>query len=158
MYTKFYITGIRRGLGKYLYDRFDDVVETLEECDVFINCKHDGFLQVDNLYTACELGKRVINIGSYASDVLSVGELGQAFDSDKERYLYGMEKKALREANSQMFDNGYNTTCLNLGYFDSERVEHITANKMTLESVYDNIEWILLHPYRVKEMTITPNE
>ena len=48
---KFYITGIRRGLGKYLHDRLN-VVETLEECDVFINCKHDGFTQVDNLYKA----------------------------------------------------------------------------------------------------------
>ena len=43
---KFYITGIRRGLGKYLHDRLN-VVETLEECDVFINCKHDAFQQVD---------------------------------------------------------------------------------------------------------------
>lgn len=64
---KFYITGIRRGLGKYLHDRLN-VVETLEECDIFINCKHDGFSQVDNLYEAIGLGKRVINLGSYASD------------------------------------------------------------------------------------------
>ena len=64
---KFYITGIRRGLGKYLHDRLN-VVETLEECDVFINCKHDKFSQVDNLYKACELNKKVISLGSYASD------------------------------------------------------------------------------------------
>ena len=64
---KFYITGIRRGLGKYLHDRLN-VVETLEECDVFINCKHDKFSQVDNLYKAIGLNKKVISLGSYASD------------------------------------------------------------------------------------------
>jgi hypothetical protein len=146
---KFYVNGTRRGLGKYIYDRLN-VVESLEECDVFINCKHDGFLQVDLLYKACELGKRVINIGSYASDWI--------FHPQQKKYTYAIEKKALRDANSQLFDNGYNTTCLNLGYLDSESVEHITSNKMTHRSVVNNIEWILTHPHRVKEITITPNE
>ena len=146
----FYITGIRRGLGKYLHDRLN-VVETLEECDVFINCKHDGFEQVDNLYKACELGKKVISLGSYASDWI--------FHPKMEKYTYAIEKKALRDANSQMFDNGYNCTCLNLGYFNSERMAHITEyNKMSMKSVLDTIEFVLLHPHRVKEMTITPTD
>ena len=45
---KFFITGIRRGLGKALYDLCDTTVDSLEECDVFINCKHDGFEQEKN--------------------------------------------------------------------------------------------------------------
>ena len=145
---KFYVNGIRRGLGKYLYDRLN-VVETLEECDIFINCKHEGFSQVDNLYKAIELDKRVINIGSYASDWI--------YHPTKEKYTYAIEKKAFRDANSQLFDNGHDTCCLNLGYLDTESVQHITDNKMTCRSVLDNIEFILLHPHRVKEMTITPH-
>ena len=145
---KFYVNGIRRGLGKYLYDRLN-VVETLEECDIFINCKHEGFSQVDNLYKAIELDKRVINIGSYASDWI--------YHPTKEKYTYAIEKKALRDANSQLFDNGHDTCCLNLGYLDTESVQHITDNKMTCRSVLDNIEFIILHPHRVKEMTITPH-
>ena len=58
---KFYITGTRRGLGKALKDKFN-YVDTLEECDVFINCKHDGFKQVELLYTASKLNLKIINI------------------------------------------------------------------------------------------------
>ena len=147
---KFYITGIRRGLGKYLHDRLN-AVESLKECDVFINCKHDKFSQVDNLYEAIGLGKRVISLGSYASDWV--------FHPNKTDYVYAIEKKALRDANSQLFDNGYECTCLNLGYFNSERSAHITEyNKMSMQSVLDTIEFILSHPHRVKEITITPNQ
>jgi len=146
---KFYVNGTRRGLGKYLSDRLN-VVETLEECDIFINCKHDGFRQVDLLYKASELGKRVISIGSYASDWI--------YHPKKDIFNYAIEKKALRDANSQLFDNGYEVCCLNLGYIDTERSCEITESKMTCKSVLDNIEWILLHPHRIKEITITPND
>ena len=58
---KFFITGIRRGLGKALVDKYGNC-NSLEECDIFINCKHDGFLQVDLLYKAADLNKRIITI------------------------------------------------------------------------------------------------
>ena len=45
---KYYITGVRRGLGKALVDLYGNC-ESLEDCDVFINCKHDGFSQVELL-------------------------------------------------------------------------------------------------------------
>ena len=146
---RFYITGIRRGLGKYLHDRLN-VVDSMEECDVFINCKHDGFEQVKMLYEACDYGVTIINIGSYASDWI--------YHPKKSQYSYGVEKKALRDANSQMFDNGFDTTCLNLGYLDSESVAHIESKKMSHKSVLDTIEWVLIHPHRVKEITIVPDE
>ena len=60
---KFYITGTRRGLGQALSERVD-CVDTLEECDIFINCKHDGFSQVELLYEAASMNKRIINIGT----------------------------------------------------------------------------------------------
>ena len=64
---KFYITGTRRGLGEALKNKLN-CVDTLEECDVFINCKHDGFKQVELLYTASKLGLKIINIGSNSPD------------------------------------------------------------------------------------------
>jgi hypothetical protein len=64
---KFYITGTRRGLGQVLSILYN-TVDTLEECDVFINCKHNGFEQVELLYKAAELNKRIINIGSNSPD------------------------------------------------------------------------------------------
>jgi hypothetical protein len=140
----FYITGTKRGLGKYLHDRLN-VVETLEECDIFINCKHQGFDQVDLLYKACELGKRVINISSNSGDGLK-----------KDPHIYAVQKAALDKANEQLFYQGYNVTSLRLGWIDTERVAEINENKMSCRSVLDNIEWILLHPHRIKEMTITP--
>ena len=67
MANKFYITGIRRGLGKALHDFYSpNVVKNMKECDIFINCKHDQFDQVNQLHLAIHRGKRVINIGSLA--------------------------------------------------------------------------------------------
>ena len=63
----FYITGTRRGLGQALAD-YLECVNSLEECDIFINCKHDGFSQVELLYEAAKLNKRIINIGSNSPD------------------------------------------------------------------------------------------
>ncbi len=49
--NKFYITGTRRGLGESLSKKYN-TVDNLQDCDVFINCKHDGFQQVELLYEA----------------------------------------------------------------------------------------------------------
>jgi len=145
---KFYITGIRRGLGKSLQDRYKNC-NSLEECDVFINCKHDGFSQVELLYDAAEKHKRTISIGSYASDWI--------YNPNKTMFKYAIEKDALRKANSQLFDNGYQVTCLNLGYIYTERSSHIDKTKMSVNYVIDVIDWIIEQPHRIKELTITPN-
>ena len=55
---KYYITGTKRGLGKALSEKYD-TVDTIYECDVFINCKHDGFQQVELLYKVAELNKKI---------------------------------------------------------------------------------------------------
>ena len=137
---KFYITGTRRGLGEALKQKYD-TVSTLEECDIFINCKHDGFEQVDMLYKAAALNKRIINIGSHASDFTYL-------------HKYAVEKRALREANNQLFIAGKKTTCLNFGYFDTERSAHKDVDKMPLDYVIDVIEWVLIQEYNVKELTV----
>ena len=137
---KFYITGTRRGLGEALKQKYD-TVSTLEEWDIFINCKHDGFEQVDMLYKAAALNKRIINIGSHASDFTYL-------------HKYAVEKRALREANNQLFIAGKKTTCLNFGYFDTERSAHKDVEKMPLDYVIDVIEWVLIQEYNVKELTV----
>ena len=142
---KYYITGTRRGLGKELAELFP-TVNTLEECDIFINNKHDGYTQVDNLFKAAKLGKKVISIGSRASDY--VGGRNKTFE-------YAIEKKALRAANEQLYNMGYDVTCLNFGYFDTERVAHLDVPKMDLDYVIDVILWVLKQKYRVKELTVS---
>lgn len=144
--TKFYITGTRRGLGFEL-EKILPTVKSLEECDVFINNKHDGFSQVDLLYKAAKLKKKIINIGSAASDWTK---------GYKESFRYGIEKKTLREVNDQLFWEGIDTCILNLGYFDTERVAHIEAVKMELDYVVELVMWVLDQPHRVKELTVVP--
>ena len=144
---KFYITGTRRGLGFEL-SKILPTVNSLKECDIFVNCKHDGFNQVELLYKACNLGIQTINIGSYASDWV--------YHPTKPNFKYAIEKKALRDANSQLFDNGYDVTCINFGYFDTERVAHIKDPKMDLDYVIEIFFWVLDQPHRVKELTICP--
>ena len=118
---KFFITGTRRGLGEALKDLYG-CTDTLEECDVFINCKHNGFEQVEMLYKAAEMGKRVINIGSNSPD-----------QDKRQPWPYSIEKAALDKANEQLFYQGIDTTIVRFGYFDSPRVAHIEADKMSIE-------------------------
>jgi|TARA_B100000902_G_scaffold56594_1_gene63384 hypothetical protein len=144
--TQYYITGIRRGLGKALVDKYGNC-NALEECDIFINCKHDGFLQVDLLYKAADLNKRIINIGSAASDWTK---------GYQKTFKYGIEKKTLKDVNDQLFYQGINTTIINFGFFDTERVANIEANKMSIEYCLSIVQWVLDQPHRVKDITITP--
>ena len=141
---QFYITGTRRGLGKHLALKYGNV-NSLENCDVFINCKHDGYEQVELLYKAAELNKRIINIGSNSSDGIK-GRVHQ----------YAVEKAALEKANEQLFYQGVETTIIKFGYFDSPRVSHINESKMSIEYCADVIEWVLNQPHRVKEITVCP--
>jgi hypothetical protein len=141
---KFYITGTRRGLGKRLSELYP-VTDNLETCDIFINCKHDGFSQVDLLYKAAKLNKRIINIGSAASDWTK---------GYKDNFKYGIEKHTLRMVNDQLFWQGVNTTILNFGYFDTERSSHVDKPKMTLDYVIEIIDWVIFQPHRIKEMTL----
>ena len=142
--NKFYITGTRRGLGKALYEKYD-TVDNLNDCDIFINCKHDGFNQVELLYKAAELGKQIINIGSNSPD-----------QDKRQPWPYAVEKAALDKANEQLFYQGINTTIIRFGYFDSPRVAHIESKKMSIEYCCGIIGWVLRQPHRVKEITICP--
>ena len=143
---KYYITGARRGLGKALADKYGNC-SSLEECDVFINCKHDAFTQVDLLYKAVELSKRVINISSNSGDGIKDWP-----------HSYAVQKNALDKANEQLYYAGYNTTSVRFGYFDSPRVAHVDENKMSVDYCVSVIDWILSQPHRVKDITITPTK
>ena len=141
---KYYITGTRRGLGESLKNKYL-TVDNLKECDIFINCKHDGFSQVKLLYQAAELNKRIINISSNSSDGIK-----------SKPHIYAVEKNALDKANEQLFYQGVNTTSVRFGYFDSPRVEQINEKKMSIDYCVSIIDWILQQPHRVKEVTICP--
>ncbi len=145
---KYYITGSRRGLGEALKLKWTgQCVNTLEECDIFINCKHDGFSQVQLLYKAAELGKRIINIGSSGSDWTK---------GHKKFYKYGIEKKTLRDVNDQLFWEDIDTCIINFGYFDTPRTENYDGKKMSLQYCISIIEWVLKQEHKVKEITVCP--
>jgi hypothetical protein len=142
----FFITGNRRGLGQALSILYD-TVDTLEECDVFINCKHNGFEQVELLYKAADCGKKIINIGSNSSDG------NKNFPN-----IYAIQKSALDKANEQLFYQGVDTTIVRFGYFDSPRVEDIDKPKMSIEYCISVIHWVLQQPHRIKDITVCPKK
>ena len=141
---KFYITGTRRGLGKALAWKYGNV-GSLEPCDIFINCKHDGYEQVRLLYKAAHQGKRIINISSMSSDGIK-----------NRMHPYAVEKAALDKANEQLFHSGINTTSIRFGWFDTPRAEHYSGPKMSVDYCVEIIDWVLNQPHRVKEITISP--
>ena len=140
--TKYYITGTRRGLGAALAKEFD-VCDTLAECDVFINCKHDGFEQVEMLYDAAKLNKKIINIGSHASDYPHL-------------HKYAVTKRALENANNPLFVKGIDTCIVNFGYFDSPRSDNHPGPKLSIDYCVGVIKWILEQPHAVKAITVVP--
>lgn len=140
---KFYITGTRRGLGEYLAKQYD-TVNTLEECDVFINCKFNKFEQAELLFKAATMGKRIINISSSAPDYYETTP------------MYAACKNTLDDLNKRLYLMGANTTSLRFGYFDTLRSAHIVKQKMTLEYVASIIQWVLDQPHRIREITIEP--
>ena len=150
MSSKFYITGIRRGLGKALHDFYSpNVVRNMRECDIFINCKYDGWEQVDQLTKAVHRGKRVISIGSFASDWV--------YNPDSMWNNYALHKRALRDASNQFFDHKQDTCVVNFGYIDTESQLGHDKPKMSVEYAVEVIDWIVRQPHRVKEITVTPN-
>lgn len=143
---KFYITGTRRGLGQALEEKYGNC-GSLEECDVFINCKHNDFEQVNLLYKAAQLNKRIINISSNSGD-----------GNKKTPHPYAVHKAALDKANEQLYYQGVDTTSVRFGYFDSPRVSFVKEAKMSIEYCVEVIDWVLNQPHRVKDLTITPKE
>jgi NAD(P)-dependent dehydrogenase (short-subunit alcohol dehydrogenase family) len=144
MIKKFYITGTRRGLGKALEAEYGNC-DNLEDCDIFINCKHDGFEQVDLLYKAATAGKRIINIGSNSGD-----------GNKRLPHKYAIEKAALDKANEQLYYQGVHTTVIRFGYFDSPRVSDIDAKKMSIDYCIGVIKWVIEQDHRVKDLTVCP--
>jgi hypothetical protein len=140
-----YYPGKEPTLGSYWSSKYE-CVEKLSECDVFINNYHQGYRQVERLYQAARLGKRIINIGSASSDWTK---------GHKKQFRYALEKKALRDANDALFYEGINTTILNLGYIDTYRSRNKDVPKMSIEYVESLILWVLDQPHRIKEITVT---
>lgn len=150
MANKFYITGIRRGLGKALHDFYSpNVVRNMRECDIFINCKYNGWEQIDQLTKAVHRGKRVISIGSFASDWV--------YNPNSMWNNYAIHKKALRDASNQFFDHRQDTCVVNFGYIDTESQLGHDKPKMSVEYAVEVIDWIVRQPHRVKEITVVPN-
>ncbi len=141
---KIYITGTKRGLGKALESIYGNA-NSLESSDIFINCKHDSFTQVEMLFKAAELNKRIINIGSNSPDLV-------VNDANN----YQIEKFALEKANEQLFYLGINTTIVRFGPFDSPRIAHKKQKKMSIDYCCSVIKWILEQPHRIKDITVCP--
>ena len=99
---RYYITGTRRGiLGAFITNLpelntgANRIVDNLDDCDIFINCKHDGFSQVDLLYEVESKGKKVISIGS--ADYLIGYTVIKTFTNTV------LKKFTLRNANDQLY-------------------------------------------------------
>lgn len=136
MLLEFYVTGKRRGLGKYWSDTYL-TTEDISDADVIINSKHET--QVEILETYAKTHK-IITIGSMAVDRLE--------------HVYDVEKRRVQDMNTLMYHRGYDVTLINFGYFDTERSAHKDVPKLSLSEVEDVIRWALESPHRIKELSL----
>lgn len=171
---KIAITGHTRGFGKFLYDTLIEdnlvmgfskstgtditkrsdrkqMIESISNCDVFINCAQSGFSQTDVLYEVFkewqDQKKMIINIGSNARD----------FTSRDRPYKYSVEKSALNLASKQLGRCGIcRVSTVDFGYLVRPTGEE-DRSIITYEEAYSYVENILASfgkSYRVLEVLI----
>ena len=161
------VTGHTSGIGKAIYSRYHSnafgfsrfngydigkdkwkIIQDSKHCDVFINNAQDGFAQTELLYALSKNFKgKIINIGSTAKDWTN---------GFKKNYKYSVEKVTLNTANDQLFWAGVDTCVINPGHVDTPMIRKFDTKKINPEYVVDVIEWIILQPYRVKEISVCP--
>lgn len=113
------LTGHTRGFGKYILEKISeehtvkcfskstghditkkdiriDIVNQINDCDIFINCAQEGYAQIELLYDVfhvwAEKPKLILNIGSNARD----------FTNRDRPYDYSVQKLALNHASKQL--------------------------------------------------------
>lgn len=165
------ITGHTSGIGKSINDWFqskghiikgfsrsngynivhkDDILESLIDCDVFINNAYYEWAQTELLYSVYdmwkELPKTIINISSNSSDGIK-----------NFRHSYAIHKASLDKATEQLQNTKPICRIMNIkpGYVDTPRVKHITGvKKLSPDYVAEVVGWMFEQSCLVKSLTI----
>lgn len=166
-----YLTGSRGGLGSAIKQKLERDTPLLEvtcldrpeydmdfslykfiknDFNVYINCSHNGFAQVDILYELVEANKdrycHIINVGSVASD------------GDRMKvHPYCVHKAALEKACQQLalVNSKCKVSLIKPGRMNTKMVEHIDAPKMRPEDVANAVVWMINQPREINIKSLT---
>lgn len=169
------ITGYSSGIGKSLsniypariglsrsngYDinNVDQIIEAVENCDIFINNAYDGFNQVELLYALFSIwkdeNKLIVNISSNSGDGIK-----------RRSHIYSIHKTALDKASEQLGNiPGSNCKIINIrpGWVDTPMVSNVEEKKIDPDDLAVIISKAItawnLKQYVVTNMTILPYE
>ena len=144
---KIAITNSNRGLGKELSTRFDNVVEGFsEDCDVFINNRHNSFKQTELLMEVFDKWKHtektIVNIGSRSK-----------YPNISKGFLYSASKSALNHLSNNLRLNT-DKTCrivdINCGLLESD------LPSLTYKEIADIVVWCINQPKHIEigEMSV----
>lgn len=148
--------GFSRTTGHDLMDANarEQVIAAALDADIFVNCAHAEFGQVDLAYkwfvqNHWNPDKVMFTIGSRSSD-------GIRYDY----HPYSIQKVALDAAVKQL------QTCphvcrmihLRFGYIDVPHLEKLKVNKLPLQAVTDVLEYALNSPYYIREMLVANHD
>ena len=153
---KIAITGHTSGIGKALFESFDDVVgfsrsngydlntdidkiisESLS-ADIFINNAYCGFRQVELLYQLFkkwkDLDKTIVNISSNSGDGIK-----------KSPHIYAVHKASLDKMSEQLSYQNSKCKIINVrpGWVDTPRVSHINKKKISTQEIAEIIVFLL---------------
>lgn len=149
------ITGHTSGIGKALFESFDDVigfsrstgfnisspdriVDMISDCELFINNAHNGFDQVVLLYKVWEQwqdsDKLIICISSNSSDGIK-----------NTVHPYAIQKAALDKACEQLNNQKKlcKIICVKPGYVDTPRIKAITEPKINTADLINIIRSLI---------------
>ena len=135
------ITNSKRGLGKELSTRFDNVIEGFsDDCDVFINNRHNSFNQTKLLMEAFDkwkyTGKTIVNIGSRSK-----------YSNISKGYMYSTSKAALNHLSNNLRLNS-DKTCriidINPGLLESD------LPSLSYKEIADIVVWCINQPKHIE--------
>ena len=154
------ITGHTSGIGKVIFDNFDDtyglcrstgfditknnIQNYLNDKDIFVNnawSSEDPLAQTKLIYQAKDYVKRIICIGS-----------NTIYDG-----IYKDSKKSLENACLDLYNTGYNITLIKLGKVDTPFLKDSRDLKIEISYIIKIFEFILFCPYRIEQISIRPD-
>jgi NAD(P)-dependent dehydrogenase (short-subunit alcohol dehydrogenase family) len=162
------ITGHMSGLGKSLFDLFENaigfdidngyniqepmpIVEIAKTCDVFINNAYYNYCQADLLERMFnewrETTKTIVNISSVAADApVPFEQFG----------FYPMHKKALDDASTRLQYVGKSCRIINIkpGWINTPMSKDFKADKMDPNVLASEIKNIILSNNDIQSLTI----
>ena len=147
------VLGLSRSTG-YDIRNTESIIDSVKDCDIFINNAYDGGCQTAILSALAAVWKNtdklIITIGSTVTDYPR-----SEIHLDKEPFPYRDYKRELRDTFRVLsrLPNSCRMSLVSPGATDTDMIKHLTTVKMDPLTVAKTVQYVIDNPF-IKEITI----